>query len=98
MYKGKKRVKVFDANATVTDTDFSGWLAVNTGTADVVVDKTTLQPGDGLDFLAIHPDVKWDSPIQIVIPTPGGQVTLHQMIYKEIVKAVSGFTIPKGMK
>ena len=69
-------------NTTVTDNDFSGWLAVNTGTGKVEIDKIPLDPQMGLDFTALSPDVIWDSPIQIVILEEGGQVTLTQLMYK----------------
>ena len=83
-YKTKNRIKVFTQNATVNDTDFSGWMAVNTGTADVQVNKITLEPQQGLDFMqAVPADSTWDSPIQIVILAAGGEVTLTQLIHKE---------------
>lgn len=83
-YKGKVRVKIISTNTTINDTDFSGWVAINTGTGAVEVNKVTLQPSEGLDFSQLQPNVHWDSPIQIVILEDGGQVTLHQLIYKEI--------------
>lgn len=83
MYKAKIRTKVITENTTVYDTDFSGWLAVNTGTVDVYINKILVPSGKGLDFTAVSPDVIWDSPIQFVVPT-GGEVVLTQMIYKEV--------------
>ena len=83
-YKAKSRIQVFTTNTTVTDTDFADWQAINTGTADVQVNKITLEPGQGLPFMKMQPDVLWDSPIQIVILADGGEVTLTQIIYKEI--------------
>lgn len=82
MKKCKRRTKVFTQNASVTDHDFSGWLAVNTGTGKVEVDKITLEPQQGLDFTTLSPDIIWDTPIQIVILEDGGQVTLTQLLYK----------------
>lgn len=83
-YKVKTRVKVITANTTINDTDFGGWMCVNTGTAACEVNKVSLQPGEGLDFTAcVPPDTHWDSPIQVVITAVGGQITLTQMVYKE---------------
>ena len=83
-YKTKRRIKVFTANTTVNDTDFSGWMAVNTGTTPVEVERIRLQPDMGLNLLqAVPKDSTWDSPIQIVVPE-GGEVTLYQLIHKEI--------------
>ena len=83
-YKVKTRVKVITTNTTINDTDFGGWMCVNTGTAAAEVNKVLLQPGEGLDFTAcVPPDTHWDSPIQIAITNPGGQITLTQLIYKD---------------
>lgn len=82
-YSVKQRIKTITQNTTINDTDFSGWMAVNTGLTPVYVNKIRLQAYDGLDFTNIQPNVKWDSPIQIVIPETGGEVTLIQLIYKQ---------------
>lgn len=82
-YKLKKRIRVITTNTTITDTDFSDWMAVNTGTQPVVVDKIALQPTEGIPFMGLKPYVKYDSPIQVIIPQAGGEVTLWQLIYKE---------------
>lgn len=83
-YDIRKRVKVITESTTITDNDFGGWMVVNTGTADIEVDKVTLQPSQGLDFTAsVPPSAHWRTPIQIVITNPGGQAVLSQMICKE---------------
>lgn len=102
-YKVKTRVRTITQNTTITETDFGGWMCVNTGTAAVEVNKVPLQPSEGLDFTAcVPPDTHWDSPIQIVIPTPGGQVTITQLIYKDdkkdspilqLLKQIAGKTV-----
>lgn len=81
-YSVKIRSEIYKENTTVNPGDFSGWLCVNSGTGNVQVQKTVLQPGEGLDFTHMHPDVLWDSPIPIVILETGGEVTLHRLIYK----------------
>jgi|GEM_PF-2560943 len=83
-YSVKNRIKTFRENTTVTDTDFTDWEAVNTGTANVQVNKITLEPGQGLPYKKLQPNVVWESPIQIVILAAGGEVTLTQLIYKEV--------------
>lgn len=82
-YTVKTRTEKYGANTTINPSDFSGWLCVNSGTGLVQVMKTTLQPGEGLDFTALLPDVIWDSPIPIVILETGGEVTMHRLIYKK---------------
>ena len=82
-YDIRKRVKVITENTTITDTDFGGWMCVNTGTGVVEVDKVPLQPTQGLDFTAsVRPEDHWKSPIQIVV-NPGGQLILSQLICKD---------------
>lgn len=81
-YTVKTRSEIYKENATVNPSDFGGWLCVNSGTGSVQVLKTTLAPGEGLDFTSLNPDVLWDTPIPIVILEAGGEVTLHRLIYK----------------
>ena len=77
------RIRVIRENTTITDCDFSGWLAVNTGAVDVRVNKVTLRQYDRLDFLTCIPsDYKWDSSIQIVVPV-GGEVVLTQLLFEK---------------
>lgn len=83
-YKVKKRIKVITTNTVITDTDFSDWSAINTGTTAVQVDKVTLQPSEGIPYMGLQPNVRYDSPIQIIIPD-GGEVVLYQLLYKEII-------------
>ena len=79
----KTRVRVITENTTITDQDFSGWLAINTGSGNVQVNKVVLQPREKLDFLtAIPSDCRWDDEIQIVILAGGGEVTLTQLLFK----------------
>ena len=82
-YKVKTIIRQYTVNTTITDLEFGGWMAVNTGTDDVMVNKILLEPGEGLDFTQLPPDVVWDSPIQIVIVNAGGEVTLTQLQYKK---------------
>ena len=86
MYKVKAVIRTYTENASVTDTNFSGWQVVNTGTDDIMVNKITLEPGQGLDYTHLHPDVIWDMPIQIVILNAGGEATLTMLQYKLINK------------
>ena len=81
--QARKRVKVITSNTTITDRDFCDWSAVNIGTAPVEVDKVELQPREGLPFMSISPEARWESPISINFPTPGGKVVLMQLIYKD---------------
>ncbi|MCM1070003.1 MAG: hypothetical protein NC346_09035 [Prevotella sp.] len=82
-YKVKIRSDVFTQNTTVNPSDFGGWMCVNSGTTDVQVLKIVLQPGEGLDYTSLQPNVIWDSPIPIVLMGEGGQVTMHRLIYKD---------------
>lgn len=82
-YTVKTRSEVYKQNATVNPSDFGGWLCVNSGTGSVQVMKITLAPGEGLDLTTLPPDVRWDSPIPIVILETGGEVTLVRLIYKQ---------------
>lgn len=75
------RKDVITTDTTLADEKYGGWLAVNTGDQDVVVDGYTLQPGDGLDFTNIPPNVIWSTPISIQCPTAGGVVTLTRFLY-----------------
>ena len=77
--------KVLDIteNTTLQPENYGGWLAVNTGTANVSVDGYTLEPGDGLDFTKLDPHVLWNKQIQIVILATGGKVRITRFIYSE---------------
>lgn len=86
MYKVKSIIKSYTANTTITDLNFGGWQVVNTGTDDILVNKILLEPGQGLDYTDLDPDVMWDSPIQIVILNPGGEATITMLQYKLIKK------------
>lgn len=83
-YTVKTRVRSYTQNTTITEQDFGGWQAVNTGTDDVMVNKITLEPGQGLDYTHLDPEVRWTEPIKIVIINAGGEVTLTQLLYKEV--------------
>ena len=78
--------KVIDVteNTTLQPENYGGWLAVNTGTADVSVDGYTLSPGDGLDFTSLAPNVLWNKQIQIIILAAGGKVRITRFIYTEV--------------
>ena len=86
MYKVKSIIKSYTVNTTITDLNFGGWQVVNTGTDDIMVNKILLEPGQGLDYTDLDPDVVWDSPIQIVILNPGGEATITMLQYKLIKK------------
>lgn len=81
MYKATAQIKDYTTSESVDATKFGGWLAVNTGTAEVSVNGYPLQPGDGLDFTHLHPEVVWGSPIQLQITNPGGRVRLTMLRY-----------------
>lgn len=84
-YRVTNRVKVFKENATINDTDFAGWLCVNTGTGKIQVNKVTLQPTEGLDFTkAVPAGSLWNSPIQITMLEEGGEAVLIQLLYHPI--------------
>ena len=70
-------------NTTLQPENYGGWLAVNTGTANVSIDGYVLEPGDGLDFTALDPRVLWNKQIQIVILAAGGKVRITRFIYSE---------------
>lgn len=84
MYKAASKVETYTESTSVVPNGFGGWMAVNTGTAAVEVNGYPLQPGEGLDFTNLHPDVLWNSPIKIVIANAGGQVRMTQIMYKEV--------------
>lgn len=81
-YSVKVRQDVVTQNTTFNDTQYGGWLAVNTGNVDIKVDNYTLQPGDGIDLTSLDPSVVYESPIRIQVPT-GGECVLTRMLYKE---------------
>lgn len=83
-YTVKTRTDVVTENKTLTPNQYGGWLAVNTGTGNVTVDGVELQPGEGLDFTKLHPDVIWEENIKIVTGNVvGNRVTVIRMVYKE---------------
>lgn len=89
MYKVTPKTQEYTESATVTADGFGDWMAVNTGTEAVSVDGYPLQPGEGLNWKGLQPDVVWNSSIKISIPTPGGAVRITRLQYKE-VKGIKG--------
>ena len=83
MWKVRKSTEEITANTTVRAEGYGGWLAVNVGEGNAIVDGYTIEPGEGLDFTSLQPDVIWDSPISIVLET-GGIIRLTRLMYKEI--------------
>ena len=78
--KVKTRTRVIRENALIKDEDFSGWLVVNTGNTDIVVDNVVLRPYDRLNFLdCVPPNCKWDTPI--FIKAAGGEAILTQLLF-----------------
>lgn len=86
MAKYKVIDKTFDysENITIQPEDYGGWLAVNTGTANVSVNGFELEPGDGIDFTHIAPEVIWNKQIVILILASGGKVRLTRLKYTEV--------------
>ena len=88
--EARKRTQIITESTVITDTDFSGWMAVNTGNANVIVDDVELQPTQGLNFLtAIPPTKKYLTPIRVQIPTPGGRVILSQLIFSDTTNPIN---------
>lgn len=79
-YTVQTRRDVLTQDTTIRDNTFGGWLAVNTGAADVKVLGITLAPGERLDYSRLHPNVIWTSPI--LIKCAGSEVTLIRMQYQ----------------
>lgn len=82
-YSVKTRQDVVTQNTTFNDPKYGGWLAVNTGNVNIMVDNYTLQPGDGIDYTHLSPEVVYESPIRIQVPS-GGQCILTRFLYKEV--------------
>lgn len=80
MYTVNTRRDVLTEDTTIRDNTFGGWMAVNTGAANVKVLGITLAPGERLDYTHLRPEVLWISPI--FIECSGSQVTLIRLQYK----------------
>ena len=89
MWKVTPKTQEYTESATVTADGFGDWMAANIGTEAVTVDGYQLQPGEGLNWKGLRPDVIWNASIKISIPTPGGVVRLTRLQYKEI-KEIKG--------
>ena len=85
-YKVSTNTQDILTSTTIRPGKFGGWLAVNTGTGDAIVDGYTLAPGEGLDYTHIHPDVIWDMPITINLQAAGSKVRLTRLMYKEVAR------------
>lgn len=83
-YKVSSNSQDILTSVTIRPKNFGGWLAVNTGTADAVVDGYTLAPGEGLNYTHLSPDVIWDMPIVINLTATGSRVRLTRLLYREV--------------
>ena len=73
------RILQIDSNTQIQPDKFSGWLAINTGTAQATVNGYPLAPTEGLDFTSIDPNCIWGSPITIALQTGASvRITLLQ--------------------
>lgn len=73
-YQIKLRTDNITANTKLTETIYGGWLAQNTGAADVTIYGITIAPGETLSSQSImntRPGDLWTEPIDIEIPTNG---------------------------
>lgn len=84
MWKAASKVIDYTESTSVVPDGFGGWMAVNTGTAAAEVNGYSLQPGEGLDFTNLHPEVEWNSPIKIVLQNTGAKIRMTQIKYKQV--------------
>lgn len=84
MYRAVSKEVDYSVSTSVVPDGFGGWMAVNVGTAACEVNGFPLQPGEGLDFTNLHPEVLWNSPIKIVISNVGGKIRMSQIKYNKI--------------
>ena len=73
-YDVKLRAETIITNTRLNDNKYSGWKAINFGTAPPTVYGVELQPGEGLQF-DLQPFETWKETIDITVQ-PGGAVRL----------------------
>lgn len=84
VYDVKMRAETIVANTRLNDKRYSGWKAINIGTADVTVDGVTLQPGEGIDH-QLQPFETWTEPIDITVQTGGAVRLLRKLCTPHVV-------------
>lgn len=86
MYSVLATTENFTQNTTLRPETYGGWSAINTGMNEVQVNGYSLQPGEGLDFTHLQPDVIWGSPITIQGMLPDGTscVRVTRLTYKKM--------------
>ena len=82
MYTLQTRTDIYTSDVTITDRNFSGFVAQNTGANDAEVLGLTLKSGEKLDMTtACPPGTLWTSPIQV--KASGTTVVLVRVIYNK---------------
>ena len=76
------RRDVVTTPTTFNETAYSGWLAINSGSANATVLGVPLAPGERLDYHDLQPEVRFTSPI-FIDPGTSGEVILLRTIYNE---------------
>ena len=85
-YNVKLRVETIEKNTRLNDNRYSGWKAINIGTAPVTVLGVELQPGEGYEEV-MQPCEVWQEPIDIAVQT-GGKVRLIRKLCTPYIQEI----------
>ena len=81
----KQRAETITSNMRLNDTRYSGWKAINIGTADVTIDGVPLAPGEGIEH-KLEPTETWKEPIDITVQTGGAVRLLRKICTPRVIK------------